>query len=64
MSHNHELDTLPLALQHLVVNELKEGEHLQWVGQPIPVFFTPYSITGVVIAIPWTAIIYPTPPII
>ena len=41
-------------LREIVDRELKPHEVIQWIGQPIPKFFTSDLITAVLFGIPWT----------
>ena len=42
-------------LRELVNAELMDGETIQWMDQPVPVFFSAAAIGIVLFAIPWTA---------
>ena len=46
---------LPQHLQDQVERELQSGERIQWIGMPIPRFFTPVATGAFLFAIPWTA---------
>lgn len=47
--------TIPRNLRDKVDNELKPGERVEWIGMPIPRYFTPASTSLFLFAIPWTA---------
>ncbi|NLZ63897.1 MAG: hypothetical protein GX902_08820 [Lentisphaerae bacterium] len=47
--------SIPRELGNKVRGELESGEHILWMGQPIPRFFTAASIGSFLFAIPWTA---------
>jgi len=46
---------LPRDLEAKVERELESGERIQWLGMPIPRYFTPASTAAFLFAIPWTA---------
>jgi len=45
---------IPEQLQELVNAELMDDETIQWIGQPIPYFFSGDAIPTFLFAIPWT----------
>jgi hypothetical protein len=50
------MDTfIPRDLQEKVNQELEDGERIEWIGMPIPRFFTPAATASFLFAIPWTA---------
>ncbi len=51
----HQTNQLPLSISRLVDAELRTGEQVVWVGQPIPSRFARRSIAFVLFGIPWTA---------
>ena len=54
MTVDRELTQLPQHLYSLVDRELRPGENLTWVGQPIPWRAAQKSLPLVLFAIPWT----------
>jgi hypothetical protein len=46
---------IPENLLELVNDELLDGETIQWIDQPIPVFFSAAAMGTFFFAIPWTA---------
>lgn len=46
---------IPSILQKKVDCELESGERIEWIGMPIPRFFTPAATAAFLFAIPWTA---------
>lgn len=48
---------LPRRLEELVDSELREGEHVLWLAQPIRRLCVRRSLPVLFIAIPWTAIV-------
>jgi hypothetical protein len=47
--------TIPQELEEKVRREVEAGEHILWMQQPIPRYFTAMSIGTFMFAIPWTA---------
>ncbi len=45
----------PRHLQEKVARELETGEKVEWIDMPVPRFFTPFSTSAFLFAIPWTA---------
>jgi len=46
---------MPQELQERVERELEPGERIEWLGMPIPRFFTPMATAVFLFGIPWTA---------
>jgi len=46
---------IPRELEEKVKRELESGEHVVWMEQPIPRYFTAMSTSAFLFAIPWTA---------
>ena len=46
---------IPRELRRMIDNELQPGELIRWVEQPLPRFFTAFSIKCVLLGIPWTS---------
>jgi hypothetical protein len=46
---------IPQKLLDIIARELEPGERTEWVGMPIPRFFTPASTATFIFGIPWTA---------
>lgn len=46
---------IPLHLRQKIEIEVKSGEFIRWIGQPIPRFLTPESVGVFIFGIPWTA---------
>jgi hypothetical protein len=54
MNYQNKYD-LPDQLVTLVDRELDSGEHVEWVGQPIPARLARTALPAVLFGIPWTA---------
>ena len=50
-----QTDAISRELDERVQRELESGEHIQWMEQPIPRYFTAASTVAFLFAIPWTA---------
>lgn len=46
---------LPKDLRRKIDNELETGELIRWIEQPVPQFFTGFSIGAVLFGVPWTS---------
>jgi hypothetical protein len=46
---------IPQKLLDIIARELEPGERTEWVGMPVPRYFTPMSTATFVFGIPWTA---------
>ena len=47
--------SIPQPLQDIVSRELERDEQIEWIGMPIPRFFTPTATGAFLFGIPWTA---------
>lgn len=48
------LQTLDPDLRTILQSELRSGERLVWMSQPVPRYFTALTVAPVLFAIPWT----------